>query len=143
MAQASLSCPFGAIHLLPSSARFRFSYRVDLGIDPYAAGGFGLSGRRAGTESPSRVSLCSPRQPPLGKGAIKMRSPGRIQRGAAAPLCVVLIRESQGRGRNRNLPLPCGVSFATFLWPNKEKLNTQPAPSNQAVTKSMVSLTCR
>ena len=53
-------------------------------------------------------------------------SPGRIQRGAEAPLCVVLIREGQGRGRNRNLPLPCGVSFATFLWPNKEKLNTQP-----------------
>ena len=58
-------------------------------------------------------------------------SPGRIQRGAAAPLCVVSNRESQGRGRNRNLPLPCGVSFATFLWPNKEKLNTQPAPADQ------------
>ena len=58
-------------------------------------------------------------------------SPGRIQRGAEAPLCVVSIREGQGRGRNRNLPLPCGVSFATFLWPNKEKLNTQPAPAKR------------
>jgi hypothetical protein len=130
MAQASLSCPFGAIHLLPSSARFRFSYRVDLGIEPYVAGGFGLSGRRAGTESPSRVSLCSPRQPPLGKGAFKMRSPGRIQRGAEAPLCVVLIRVVLRRARRVKQTCRghvCSQSGEqTCLRPGQEKSKSSP-----------------
>ena len=86
----------------------------------------------------ARAAACAKKRRPC--TVYRSRSPGRIQRGAEAPLCVVLIRESQGRGRNRNLPLPCGVSFATFLWPNKEKLNTQLAPADRPVLTGEMSV---
>ena len=130
MAQASLSCPFGAIHLLPSSARFRFSYRVDLGIDPYAAGGFGLSGRRAGTESPSRVSLCSPRQPPLGKGAFRSALRGESKEGPQPLFVSFQNRESQGRARRVKQTCRghvCSQSGEqTCLRPGQEKSKSSP-----------------
>ena len=79
---------------MPSSARFRFLYRVDLGIDPYAAGGFGLSSRCTSDEIPQShfaPHVCQqawnvarfPRvaMPPLGKGAIKSALRGESKEG--------------------------------------------------------------
>ena len=105
MAQASLSCPFGTIHLLPSSARFRFLYRVDLGIDPYGQ----LSG-----ENPKRgrsPSLCRFKIGWFsgGRDALSKRAGGTFVAKAGSKLVCDLGK------RNRNHPLPCGFSFATFL----------------------------
>ena len=49
-------------------------------------------------------------------------APRGIQRGIRRSPLAVSIREVLRRGRKRNLPLLSGVSFATFLWPIKEKL---------------------
>ena len=75
----------------------------------------------------ARAAACAKKRRPC--TVYRSRSPGRIQRGAAAPLCVVSNRVVLRRGRNRNLPLLSVVSLATSLWTSKEKLNTQPASS--------------
>ena len=56
-----------------------------------------------------------------GRDALSKRAGGTFVAKAGSKLVCDLGK------RNRNLPLPCGVSFATFLCPNKEKLHTQPA----------------
>ena len=81
-------------------------------------------------------------------------APGGIQRGIRRSPLAVSIREGQGRARCvanvpvarlqpkrgascacdqgqriRNLPLLSCVSFATFLWPTKEKLRRNPCPA--------------
>ena len=84
-----------------------------------------------GFVSPSHGACVRRAMPaPFRQGGLSIRSPGRIQRGAAAPLCVVSNREGQGRARRVKQTCRghvCSQSGEqTCLRPGQEKSKSSP-----------------